>query len=167
MRKTKAKAKVYCANEDCKKTIAKVGETICWNCRRQAYRLSLRIKCSKYFDDKCEDCGFIRRTIEDLNLFDFHHKIMANKEFSISNAIIRNTWPEIEKELEKARKREEEYKAYNFNINDYEDIDEFELIKYKKVYYLKNSNNSIYSILNNKPYLLVGTININGKVVLV
>lgn len=73
----------------------------------------------------------------------------------------------IEKELEKARKREEEYKAYNFNINDYEDIDEFELIKYKKVYYLKNSNNSIYSILNNKPYLLVGTININGKVVLV
>jgi len=101
MRKTKAKAKIYCANEDCKKTIAKVGETICWNCRRQAYRLSLRIKCSKYFDDKCEDCGFIRRTVEDLNLFDFHHKIMGNKEFSISNAIIRNTWPEIEKELEK------------------------------------------------------------------
>ena len=101
MRKTKAKAKVYCDNEDCKKTIAKIGETICWNCRRQAYRLSLRIKCSKYFDDKCEDCGFIRKTIEDLNLFDFHHKIMANKEFSISNAIIRNTWPEIEKELEK------------------------------------------------------------------
>ena len=101
MRKTKAKAKVYCANEDFKKTIAKVGETICWNCRRQAYRLSLRIKCSEYFDDKCEDCGLLRITIEDLNLFDFHHKIMANKEFSISNAIIRNTWPEIEKELEK------------------------------------------------------------------
>jgi hypothetical protein len=101
MRKTKAKAKVYCDNEDCKKTIVKVGETICWNCRRQAYRLSLRIKCSEYFDDKCEDCGLLRITIEDLNLFDFHHKIMVNKEFSISKAIIRNTWPEIEKELEK------------------------------------------------------------------
>ena len=103
MGKSKAapKPKIYCANPDCKKTIAKPNETICWECRRQVYRLSLRIKCSNYFDDKCQNCGFVRETIEDLNKFDFHHKNMQDKEFTISDSIIRNNWDEIRAELDK------------------------------------------------------------------
>jgi hypothetical protein len=101
MAKTKSKPKVHCANPDCNKTIGKINETICSDCRRLAYRLSLRIKCSNYFNDKCEDCGFLRKTIEELNLFDFHHKNMADKRFTISNAIIRNNWEEISVELAK------------------------------------------------------------------
>ena len=103
MAKTKSepKPKKYCDNPDCDKVVAKKDETTCSMCRRQAYRLSLRIKCSRYFHDKCEDCGFLRQTIEELNLFDFHHKNTSKKEFSISNSIIRNTWDEIKVELDK------------------------------------------------------------------
>ena len=74
----------------------------------------------------------------------------------------------IEKELAKIKILDEEYKAYNFNIDDYEESNEYELIKYKNKYYLKSLElNNVYSILHNKPYLLVGTINSKGKVVLV
>lgn len=74
----------------------------------------------------------------------------------------------IEKELEKMRARQEEYKAYKFNIDDYEESNEFDLVKYKNIYYLKDvSSNRVFSILNNKPYLLVGVINNKGKVELV
>jgi len=73
---------------------------------------------------------------------------------------------DIEKDLDKTKILEEEFKNYIFNIDEYEEIDQYELIKYKSVYYLKDTNNNIFSILNNKPYLLVGTINSKGKVVL-
>jgi hypothetical protein len=63
--------------------------------------------------------------------------------------------------------KEEEFKTYEFNIDNYEEIDNYELIKYKNKYYLKDNNNNVYSILNNNPYLLVGTINNKGKVILV
>lgn len=96
-----ARTKLKCANEECSRTIAKLGETICWLCRRQAYRLALRIKCSNYFQNKCADCGFKRQNIEELNLFDFHHKNMQDKEFTIADSIIKNTWEEIEQELAK------------------------------------------------------------------
>lgn len=99
--KSTPKPKIHCANNECTKTINKADETVCSQCRRQAQRLSLRIKCSNYFHDKCADCGFKRRNIEELNLFDFHHKIMKDKEFTISNSIIKNTWKEIEIELAK------------------------------------------------------------------
>jgi len=101
MAKTKSKPKVHCANPDCKKTIGKINETMCSDCRRLTYRLSLRIKCSNYFNDKCEECGLLRETIEELNLYDFHHKNMADKRFAISNSIIRNNWEEISVELAK------------------------------------------------------------------
>ena len=103
MAKTKSepKLKKYCDNPDCDTVVAKKDETTCSKCRRLQYRLSLRIKCSNYFNDTCQNCGFLRETIEDLNVFDFHHINMGNKQFSISDSIIKNTWDEIKQELEK------------------------------------------------------------------
>jgi len=54
---------------------------------------------------------------------------------------------------------------YIFDINDFEEINGYELIQYKKKYYLRDlETNELYGILNNEPYTVVGLISSHGKV---
>ena len=54
----------------------------------------------------------------------------------------------------------------DFNIDKYEEIEDYELISYKKNYYLKNNLNEIYSIKKYKPYKSIGMVDSKGKIVL-
>ena len=82
------------------------------------------------------------------------------------------------KYIEQLEAQLDKYKKLNTNINtnintntntfdpdNYVDIDGYELIKYKKKYYLVHNNNQIYSILDYKPNTIVGSYN-NSKVTL-
>jgi len=59
----------------------------------------------------------------------------------------------------------EENKPYVFNIDNYVDIKGYDLLKYKKIYYLINDKNEIFSILDNKPNIIVGSFKDN-KIIL-
>ena len=43
------------------------------------------------------------------------------------------------------------------------EIDGYDIIKYKKVYYLVNDENKVFTIVNNKPDVIIGIL-VNGKV---
>jgi hypothetical protein len=61
--------------------------------------------------------------------------------------------------MEKLKKKE----PVVFNPDAFEDINGYELITYKKQYYLRDmESNEIYSIENNKPLKVVGLLS-NGK----
>ncbi len=53
----------------------------------------------------------------------------------------------------------------SFDPNNFEDINGYELIVYKKKYYLRDlETNELYDILDNQPNVIVGLISTNGKV---
>lgn len=52
-----------------------------------------------------------------------------------------------------------------FNVDDFEDINGFELTSYKKNYYLRDlETNELYNIVDNKPGKVIGLINSKGKI---
>ncbi len=52
-----------------------------------------------------------------------------------------------------------------FNVDDFEDINGFELTSYKKNYYLRDlETNELYDIVDNKPGKVIGLINSKGKI---
>jgi len=78
-----------------------------------------------------------------------------NKELSEKNNYISI----LESQMEKLKKKE----PVVFNPDAFEDINGYELITYKKQYYLRDmESNEIYSIENNKPLKVVGLLS-NGK----
>ena len=83
---------------------------------------------------------------------------IKNPDIEIKNPDIKIKNPDIE--IKKKNK------LLDFNIDKYEDIEDYELISYKKNYYLKNNLNEIYSIKKYKPYKLIGMIDSKGKIVL-
>jgi hypothetical protein len=121
---------------------------------------------NKTLHDKLKICN---DQYSDLNKVSYVRSLSI--ELQNKNNIIKQLEAQIDKykttkPTEIIKSKEEEFKAYQFNEEDYEESDEYELIRYKKIYYLKElSNNNIYNILNNKPYTHVGAV-INGKVVL-
>jgi hypothetical protein len=121
---------------------------------------------NKILQDKLKICN---DQYSDLNKVSYVRSLSI--ELQNKNNIIKQLEAQIEKyktnkPIEIVKSKEEEFKTYQFNEDEYEEIDEYELFKYKKVYYLKEiSNNNVYNILNNKPYTHVGSI-INGKVIL-
>ena len=55
--------------------------------------------------------------------------------------------------------------AYSFDPEEFEEINGYELLVYKKNYYLRDlETDELYSILDNKPNKVVGLINNKGKV---
>ena len=51
-----------------------------------------------------------------------------------------------------------------FNVDNFEDINGFELTSYKKNYYLRDlETNELYDIYNNKPGKIVGLLNSKGS----
>jgi hypothetical protein len=128
------------------------------------------IKENKTLEEKLKFCN---DQYSDLNKVSYVRSLSI--ELQSKNNLIKQLEAQINKqktakipEIDKVKSKEEEFKTYEFNIDDYEELDCYELIKYKNIYYLKESTtNNVYNILNNKPYLHVGTINSKGKVVLV
>lgn len=72
----------------------------------------------------------------------------------------------IEEPIEKPiEEQTEEVIINDFNPDDFEDIEGYELIMYKKNYYLKNINKqTVYTIVDNNVGKKVGIINSTGKV---
>ena len=52
-----------------------------------------------------------------------------------------------------------------FNIDNFEDVNGFELIFYKKIYYLRDlETNELYDIVDYKPGKIIGLLNSKGKI---
>jgi len=74
---------------------------LCKNCRRKSRRLAYRISAADYKNNECEICGLKRNTIDDLEIFDFHHKDRSNKSFELGDKIEDRSWVTIKLELDK------------------------------------------------------------------
>lgn len=74
---------------------------LCKNCRRKSKRLAYRISAAEYKNNVCEICGLKRNTIDDLEIFDFHHKDKSNKSFELSDNIESKNWDIVKQELDK------------------------------------------------------------------
>ena len=63
------------------------------------------------------------------------------------------------------KKKHKKVSNDNFNPEDFEDVNGFELLIYKKTYYLRDlETNELYDILNNKQNNVVGLVNSKGKI---
>jgi len=70
-----------------------------------------------------------------------------------------------EQEKPKKKKGKKVNEEQEFNPEDFEDVNGYELIVYKSVHYLRDlETNEIYNIKANKPSQVVGLINSNGRV---
>ena len=74
---------------------------LCKYCRRKSKRLAFRISAANYKNNECEICGLKRNTIDDLEMFDFHHIDRSNKSFELGDKIEDRNWETIKKELDK------------------------------------------------------------------
>jgi hypothetical protein len=74
--------------------------------------------------------------------------------------------PIKEKEKEKKKKKtSENLEIQPFDPDTFEEVNGFELLLYKKNYYLRDLETSeVYSIVNNNPDKVVGLMNGNGKI---
>ena len=72
---------------------------LCFKCKHKSKRLAYRISSANYKNNKCEICGLERNTIDDLDLFDFHHTDRSNKSFELGDKIEDRKWEDIKKEL--------------------------------------------------------------------
>lgn len=74
---------------------------LCNICKRKSKRLAYRISAANYKQNKCEICGIERITIDDLEMFDFHHIDKNNKSFELGDNIQSRSWQKIKEELDK------------------------------------------------------------------
>ena len=74
---------------------------LCFKCKHKSKRLAYRISSANYKNNKCEICGLERNTIDDLEMFDFHHTDRSNKSFELGDKIEDRKWEDIKKELDK------------------------------------------------------------------
>jgi len=74
---------------------------LCIICKKKSKRLARRISASNYKNNKCEICGIERKTIDDLEMFDFHHVDRNNKSFELGDKIESRKWEDVKNELDK------------------------------------------------------------------
>jgi glutamate/tyrosine decarboxylase-like PLP-dependent enzyme len=74
---------------------------LCTNCKRKSKRLAYRISAANYKNNECEICGLKRNTLDDLNIFDFHHKDRSTKSFELGDKIESKNWEVVKQELDK------------------------------------------------------------------
>jgi hypothetical protein len=74
---------------------------LCQNCRRKSKRLAYRISAANYKHNQCEICGLKRNSIDDLEMFDFHHIDRTDKSFELGDRIESRNWETIKNELDK------------------------------------------------------------------
>lgn len=112
--------------------------------------------------DECSNLNkvsFVRSLSKEIDDKNKHIKMLESQLEKLKN---------IKKEVNTVSNDEHksEHKSISneFNEEEFNEIDGFELIMYKKNYYLKNTNNEIFNIINYKPNVIVGTINSKGKI---
>ncbi len=88
-----------------------------------------------------------------------------NKQINDKNLIIQQLENQISKlKIVEPKKSKKEINV-EFNIDNFEDINGFELTSYKKNYYLRDlETNELYDIVNNKPGKIIGLLNSKGKI---
>jgi hypothetical protein len=74
---------------------------LCTRCKRKSKRLAFRISAANYKNNVCEICKLKRETIDDLEIFDFHHIVQAEKKFELGDNIESRNWLVIKEELDK------------------------------------------------------------------
>lgn len=74
---------------------------LCYNCKNKSKKLAYRISSANYKNNECEICGIKRITIDDLEMFDFHHIDRSNKSFELGDGIGSRKWQIIKQELDK------------------------------------------------------------------
>ena len=73
--------------------------------------------------------------------------------------------PDPEPIPEKILKKKKEKQPKSFDIDNFEDINGYELLSYKKKYYLRDlETNELYNIIDNNPGEIIGLLTSNGKV---
>ena len=88
-----------CCQKDFKHKEGKIH--LCNICKRKSKRLAYRISAANYKNNQCELCGLKRNTIDDLEIFDFHHKDKNDKSFELGDNIESRNWEIIKQELDK------------------------------------------------------------------
>lgn len=99
MNEIKVFSKCNCCKKDFKYRNGQIQ--LCTNCKRKSSKLARRISASNYKNNVCEICGLKRNTIDDLEIFDFHHTDQSNKSFDLSDKMHSRKWTEIKNELDK------------------------------------------------------------------
>lgn len=74
---------------------------LCYRCKNKSKRLAYRISAANYKNNQCEICNLKRETIDDLEIFDFHHVNREEKKFELGDNIESKTWDVIKNELDK------------------------------------------------------------------
>ena len=106
--------------------------------------------------DECSNLNkvsFVRSLSKEIDDKNKHIKMLESQLEKLKN---------IKKEVSIISNNEKQ--KNEFNEDEFNEIEGFELIMYKKNYYLKNTNNEIFNIVNYKPNVIVGTINSKGKI---
>ena len=89
---------ICCENKiRCKEDAVK----LCTRCKRKSRRLAFRISAANYKNNICEICELKRETIDDLEIFDFHHIVKEEKSFELGDNIESRNWQVIKEELDK------------------------------------------------------------------
>jgi hypothetical protein len=88
------------------------------------------------------------------------------KEIPVEQTPTEQLEPEEPKQNKNKKKKESIIEHIDsFDPDNFEDINGYELIVYKKKYYLRDlETNELYDIVNNQPNIVVGLISTNGKV---
>ena len=74
---------------------------ICSSCKLKSKKQARRISAANYKNNECEICGLKRNTIDDLEIFDFHHIDRSIKSFELGDGIHTYKWEIIKQELDK------------------------------------------------------------------
>ena len=122
---------------------------------RNKYDKDIKIK-NNELKEKCEELN---------NLTKVSFVQSLNKQINDKNLIIQQLENQISKlKIVEPKKSKKEINV-EFNVDNFEDINGFELTSYKKNYYLRDlETNELYNIIDNKPGKIIGLLNSKGKI---
>ncbi len=109
----------------------------------------------------------IMESVQETN--DSKNNELTNSELPISESNLEQTNDEHmemnTKTKRKKIKKSQEPEEIEFDPDNFEDVNGYELIVYKGIYYLRDlETNELYDIKNNQPNQVIGLINSKGKV---
>jgi hypothetical protein len=126
---------------------------------KKKYDHDIKIK-NNELKEKCEELNNLTKVsfVQSLN------KQINDKNLIIQqleNQISKLKTPQIKESIVETKKEVNSV----FNVENFEDVNGFELTSYKKNYYLRDlETNELYDIVDNKPGKIVGLLNSKGKI---
>ena len=127
---------------------------------KNKYDRDMKIK-NNELQEKCDELN---------NLTKVSFVQSLNKQINDKNLIIQQLENQISKlktpqTKEPIVENKKSKKETEFNVDTFEDVNGFELISYKKNYYLRDlETNELYDVVDNKPGKVIGLINSKGKI---